>query len=75
MNFRFPVAPEAFYLLGTTDYVKVRIKIFVSTLFLNQVELKPFLPSHVNVLGMKRKGLYPLTCTWIKTFTAGTGSQ
>jgi hypothetical protein len=64
MNVRLTRAPEAFYLLGTTDDAKVRIKIMDATLFLTQVEFKPLLLlAHANVLGMKRKVHYPITHT------------
>jgi hypothetical protein len=76
MNIRLTRAPEAFYLLGTTDDVKVRIKILDATLFVTQTEIKPpLLLAHANVLAMKRKAHYPITHTQIKTFTAGAGAQ
>ena len=76
MNIKLTRAPEAFYLLGNSDDVKVRIKILDATLFITQIELKPpLLLAHANVLGMKRKAHYPLTHTQIKTFTASAGAQ
>jgi hypothetical protein len=36
MNIRLTRAPEAFYLLGTTDDVKVRIKVLDATLFVTR---------------------------------------
>ena len=76
MSIRFRRAPEAFYLLGPSDYTKVRNKILDATLFVTQIELKPpLLLAHANVLVMKRKANYPATHTQIKTFTASSGSQ
>jgi hypothetical protein len=76
MNIRLTRAPEAFYLLGTTDDVKVRIKILDATFFVTQTEIKaPLLLAHDNVLAMKMKAHYPITHTQIKTFTAGAGAQ
>jgi hypothetical protein len=76
MNIKLTRAPEAFYLLGTSDDAKVRIKILDATLFVTQVELKPpLLLAHANVLGMKRKEHLPVTHTQIKIFTAGSWAQ
>jgi hypothetical protein len=76
MNIRLTRVPEAFYLLGTTDDVKVRIKILDATLFVTQTEIKPpLLLAPANVLAMKRKAHYPITRTQIKTFRAGAGAQ
>jgi hypothetical protein len=75
MNIRLTRAPQAFYLLGTTDDVKVCIKILDATLFVTQTEIKPHLLAHANVLAMKRKAHYPITHTQIKTFTAGAEAQ
>jgi hypothetical protein len=62
MNIRLTRAPEAFYLLGMSDDVEVRIKILDATLFVNQIELKPpLLLAHANVLSMKRNAHYPIT--------------
>jgi hypothetical protein len=75
MNIRVTRAPEAFYLLGSADDPKVRIKIKNATLLVTQIELKPhFLLAQVNVLGMERKA-YPVTHTQIKNFTANSGAQ
>jgi hypothetical protein len=41
MNIILTRAPEAFYLWGTSDDSKVRVKILDATLFVTQVELKP----------------------------------
>jgi hypothetical protein len=61
INIRLTPAPEAFYLLGTTDDVKVRIKILGDTLFVTQAEMKPpLILAHANVLAMKRKAHYPI---------------
>jgi hypothetical protein len=43
-------APEDFYLLGSSDDTKVRIKILDATLFMTQVEVKPpLLLAHTKV--------------------------
>jgi len=60
-NIKLTRAPESFYVLGPLDDNKLRIKILDATLFITQVELKPPLLSHANVLGMKRKAHYPVT--------------
>jgi hypothetical protein len=76
MNIKLTRAPHAFYLLGLTDDTKVRIKILDATLFITQVELKPpLLLAHANVLAMKRKAIYPVTHSQIKTFTASSGAR
>ena len=76
MNIKLTRAPEAFYLLATSDDRKLRIKILDDTLFITPVELKPpLLLAHANVLAMKRKSHYPVTHTQIKTFTASSGAQ
>ena len=75
MNIKLTRAPDPFYLLAPSDDNKVRIKIFDATLFITQVELKPLLLAHANVLGMKSKAHYPVSHTQIKTFTASFGAQ
>ena len=75
-NIKLTRAPETFYLLAPLGYTKVRIKILDATLFITQVELKlPLLLAHANILGMKRKAHYPVTCNQIKTFIASSGAQ
>jgi hypothetical protein len=55
MNIKLTRAPEAFYLLATSDGTKGRINILNATLFITQVDLKSPLPLvHANNLGMKR---------------------
>ena len=52
------------------------MKILDATLFITEVELKPFLLlAHASVLEMKRKAHYPVTHTQIKTFTVSSGAQ
>jgi hypothetical protein len=77
MNIKLTRAPEAFYLLASSDDTKVRVKILDATLFITQVELKPppLLLTHANELSMKRKAHYPVTHIQIKTFTARSGAQ
>jgi hypothetical protein len=76
MNIKLTRASEAFYLLGTTDDIKVRIKISDATLFLNQAEPKPpLLLAHANVFGMIMKTHYPITHSQIKIFTVGAAAQ
>jgi hypothetical protein len=41
MNIKLTRAPDAFYLLATSDYNKLRIKILDTTHFITQVEMKP----------------------------------
>jgi hypothetical protein len=53
MNIKHTRAPEAFYLLGSSDDTKVRIKIEEATLYVTQAELKsPLLVSHTKVLAI-----------------------
>jgi len=67
MNIKLTRAPDAFYLLATSDYNKLRIKILDTTHFITQVEMKsPLFLAHANILGMKRKAHYPVTHTQIK---------
>ena len=62
MNIKLTRAPEGFYLLVPSDD-KLHIKILDAILFLiTQVELKPRLLSHANLLGMNRKA-HPVTRT------------
>ena len=75
MNIKLTRALYAFYILAPSDDNKVRIKILDATLFITQVELKPPLLAHANVLGMKRKAHYPVTHNQIKTFTVSSWSQ
>jgi hypothetical protein len=75
MNIKLTRAPEAFYLLGSSDDAKLRIKILDATHFVTEIKLKPpLLLAHANVLGMKRKAHYPVTHTQIKTFTESSGA-
>jgi hypothetical protein len=73
-NIELTHALKAFYLLGTTDDVKVHIKILDVTLFITQVKLKRPLLTHANVLGMKGKAHHPVTPIQIKTFNVGAGA-
>jgi hypothetical protein len=72
VNIKLTRAPEAFYLLASSDDTKI----LDATLFVTQVELKPpLLLAHANILGMKRKAHYLVTHTQIKTFTASCWAQ
>jgi len=42
MNIKLTLAPEAFYLFAPSDQSKLRIRILDASLFITQVELKPF---------------------------------
>jgi hypothetical protein len=76
MNIELTRASDAFWLLRITDDTKVRIKILDATLFIVQVEFKPpLLLAHANVLAMKRKTIYPVTYSHIKTFTVSSGAR
>ena len=75
MNIKLTRALEVFYVWGPSDDTKLRIKILDGTLFVTQVEFKPPLLAHANVLGMKCKAHYTVTRTQIKTFTASSGAQ
>jgi hypothetical protein len=56
INIRLTRAPEAFYLLGTIDDIKVHIKILDVKLFVTQTEIKPpLLLAHANVLAIENE--------------------